>query len=67
MNDFLEITFRSIWHFFGMLLLISVVLGAPCRIINRCIRHLNIRAKGWPPEHLDADGDWKPEEEKCDS
>lgn len=23
----------------------------------RLMRHLNIRARGWPPEHLDADGD----------
>ncbi len=21
------------------------------------LRHLNIRSKGWPPPHLDADGD----------
>lgn len=24
---------------------------------SRFIRHLNIRSKGWPPPHLDADGD----------
>lgn len=33
---------------------------------NRFIRHLNIRAQGWPPAHLDADGDFKPEKEKDD-
>lgn len=27
---------------------------------NRLMRHLNIRKHGWPPEHLDADGDFKP-------
>lgn len=26
---------------------------------NRLIRHLNVRKHGWPPEHLDADGDFK--------
>ena len=26
-------------------------------IPNRWIRHLNIKKHGWPPEHLDADGD----------
>lgn len=26
---------------------------------NRFLRHLNIRKAGWPPEHLDADGDWE--------
>ena len=28
---------------------------------NRLLRHLNVRKAGWPPVHLDADGDWKPE------
>jgi hypothetical protein len=27
--------------------------------MNRFIRHLNVRKAGWPPAHLDADGDWK--------
>lgn len=31
---------------------------------NRIIRHLNIRARGWPPEYLDADGDFKEKENK---
>ena len=31
--------------------------------INRPLRHMNIRKHGWPPEHCDADGDFKPEEE----
>jgi hypothetical protein len=29
------------------------------KVVRRFIRHLNIRAHGWPPEHLDADGDFK--------
>lgn len=29
----------------------------PFKIINRWIRHRNIVAQGWPPAHLDADGD----------
>lgn len=33
-------------------------------IINRIIRHSNIATKGWPPEHLDADGDWKEESDE---
>jgi len=27
------------------------------RLPNRYIRHKNIVARGWPPSHLDADGD----------
>jgi hypothetical protein len=34
----------------------------PFKILNRWIRHLNIVARGWPPPHLDADGDLKKEE-----
>lgn len=33
------------------------LIAWPMRLINRCIRHKNIIAAGWPPEHLDADGD----------
>lgn len=33
------------------------VLIWPFRLVNRWIRHRNIVAKGWPPPHLDGDGD----------
>ena len=29
---------------------------------NRILRSRNIREQGWPPPHLDADGDWKKQE-----
>ena len=29
---------------------------------NRYLRSKNIAARGWPPAHLDADGDFKPEQ-----
>ena len=28
---------------------------------NRALRTIKVCSKGWPPAHLDADGDWKPE------
>lgn len=28
---------------------------------SRFLRSRNIKNQGWPPEHLDADGDFKPE------
>ena len=28
---------------------------------SRFMRMLMVRKHGWPPIHLDADGDWKPE------
>lgn len=27
---------------------------------TRALRAIKVCARGWPPEHLDADGDWKP-------
>lgn len=33
---------------------------------NRFLRHLNIRSKGWPPAHLDADGDFPIAKEEND-
>jgi len=29
------------------------------RLPNRLFRTLNVLFRGWPPEHLDADGDFK--------
>lgn len=41
-------------------LLAWLVTGLAFRCWNRFMRHLNVRKHGWPPAHLDADGDWKP-------
>lgn len=46
--------------FIGIFVVVPICL-APFRLLNRLFRHLNVRARGWPPAHLDADGDWKPE------
>lgn len=42
----------------------AVILIAEClaKIASRMLRSLNVAIRGWPPSHLDADGDWKPEE-----
>ena len=31
---------------------------------NRFLRHLSVRKHGWPPGHLDTDGDWPPKDDK---
>lgn len=42
-----------------------IVINAITLPIFRLMRHLNIRARGWPPDYLDADGDWiKPEDRR---
>lgn len=40
-----------------LVLLVFQLLMTPFRVVNRWLRHKNIVARGWPPEHLDADGD----------
>ncbi len=35
------------------------LLRLPFICVTRLLRHLNVRKAGWPPPHLDADGDWK--------
>ena len=39
---------------------ITSIASWPFRLVNRWIRHQNIKARGWPPEYLDADGDLRP-------
>lgn len=43
-------------------LLLTAFVEMPLKVVNRWIRHRNIIVAGWPPAHLDADGDWKPKE-----
>lgn len=38
----------------------------PYKMWKIAVRHLNIRKAGWPPSHLDADGDFKPDPEPED-
>jgi len=53
------------WEFMGehpiltvfLALIVAYTLTYPFKLINRWIRHRNIAIAGWPPDHLDADGD----------
>lgn len=44
---------------FSLAVVVGYVLGWPFRLVMYWIRHRNIVAQGWPPIHLDADGDHK--------
>ena len=48
----------ALWLVWGAVALIQL----PFTIILRMIRSINIAIRGWPPQHLDADGDWKKNE-----
>ena len=38
----------------------SASVARAFQVVNRTIRHLSIRKAGWPPPHVDADGDALP-------
>lgn len=42
---------------------IGCLAGLVAKMFGRILRSINIAIRGWPPAHLDADGDWKPEPE----
>lgn len=59
--NFWQFATGSPWLTFFLLI---DILAAICFMWNRLFRHLNVRSAGWPPEHLDADGDFKPEKDE---
>jgi hypothetical protein len=59
--ELIRFVFSSFWKWLGAVILLTILLNAPVRIIIRLIRRSMVLKQGWPPAHLDADGDWKPE------
>ena len=55
------IQWSALWLVWPPLLAAYALVTWPMRLLNRMIRSRNIREKGWPPPHLDADGDFKTE------
>lgn len=51
----------ALWLVWGAIWLAAVVAGVAWKFCNRLLRTIKVCVRGWPPEHLDADGDWKPE------
>ncbi len=60
--QFFEFIFQSVWTFLGAFLLLNTCLWYLFKFFNRYHRHRNIRKCGWPPAHIDADGDFKCED-----
>lgn len=53
--------FITIWVFGSLIVVIlDGLLKLVFRIYNRSMRTINIVSRGWPPEHIDADGDFRP-------
>lgn len=51
-------------HYIVAFLMFYVAFNVTGNTINRIMRHWNIHKHGYPPAHCDADGDFKPEEDK---
>lgn len=50
----------SVWGIYGIAIL-------ALRLVNRCLRTVMVVFRGWPPPHLDADGDFKPTAKETDT
>lgn len=63
MKTILEIAFSGFWQFCGITILLNgaayFITNAVLRMWHRLIRMTMVLSRGWPPNHLDADGDWK--------
>lgn len=46
----------ALWLLWGAVCIVLTVLN----LAGRVIRFGMVATRGWPPQHLDADGDWKP-------
>lgn len=57
MRAFLDYAMSGFWPFVGCWILASIPFTCLFKCWNRFMRHLNIKHEGWPPPHLDADGD----------
>lgn len=44
-----------------------IVAGIIKAAIKYPLRHMSVRNRGWPPAHLDADGDFREVEDKEES
>ncbi len=49
--------------FFLAVVIGEVVVRVLVHLPNSILRHWNIRKHGFPPEHCDADGDFRPEKD----
>jgi len=62
MLEILKYSLSGFWIFIGSYLLIAMVLyflvNGISQIITRFFRMIMVSFKGWPPNHLDADGDF---------
>lgn len=72
MKEIIDIIFEKWWHMVGFIvffnLMLHYLINGCLKFWSRFMRMMMVRKSGWPPEHLDADGDWPPHlKEKAES
>ena len=59
--ELIKFIFSSFWIFAGVLVLgngvMYFIINMIIRMWSRFMRYLMVKKHGWPPSHLDADGD----------
>lgn len=64
MLEIIQFMFSGFWIWVGFFITSYLFLHYALKFLlkawSRFLRHMNIRKHGWPPTHLDADGDWRP-------
>jgi hypothetical protein len=60
----LEHWWLAFWLAFWALVFAAIIIIALVNLVrflvNRPLRTIKVLVRGWPPEHLDADGDFRP-------
>lgn len=53
------------WFIFGWIAFfaITTIVSQAAKIPRFTLSTVKVLARGWPPAHLDADGDWRPKDE----
>lgn len=58
MIEVLQFWFSGFWIWLGGLIVASMILKAILIAWTAVFRCVSVSLRGWPPEHLDADGDF---------
>lgn len=53
------------WCALWLVWMVVPLATLPLRLAIRTYRCVMVCARGWPPPHVDADGDWKPAPESA--
>ena len=55
----LEFVFSNFWNWLGFMTVLYIIVYLIVDMINRIVRHRTLRKIGYPPEHCNADGEFK--------